>query len=257
MMKIISLKIKNRVGYIIIKKPKANSYDIDFMKLIADTIDEAIQNEKIKVLAVKSGIEKFFCAGADVKVFEQNTIAQNKDMVKHANLVSKKLAESPKITVALLNGHTLGGGLELALACDIRLACDAQYFIGLPEVNLGLMPGNGGTQRLIRLVNQSKALELLVSGASILPDDAFDIGLVNHLYPKEEFEEAATIYLEKLASGPLQAMKAIKESVYKGIELSLEKGLELETQLADALYETEDAKEGLKSFVEKRKPKFI
>ncbi|MBJ7880143.1 enoyl-CoA hydratase/isomerase family protein [Gelidibacter salicanalis] len=255
-MKTISLKIENRVGYILINKPKANSYDIDFMKLMAETIDQAVKNENVKVIAVKSELEKFFCAGADVKAFQQNTTAQNKEMVKNANLVAKKLAESPKITVALLSGHTLGGGLELALACDIRLASDGQYFIGLPEANLGLMPGNGGTQRLIRLVNQSKALELLISGESIMPDDAFDMGLVNQLYPKAEFENSSKIYLEKLALGPLQAMKAIKESVYKGIELSLEKGLELETKLADGLYETEDAKEGLKSFVEKRKPIF-
>lgn len=255
-MNIISLKIENRVGYILINKPKANSYDIDFMKLMAQTIDEAVENEEVKVIAIKSELEKFFCAGADVKVFQQNTIAQNKEMVKYANLVAKKLSESPKITIALLKGHTLGGGLELALACDIRLASAGEYFIGLPEVNLGLMPGNGGTQRLIRLVNQSKALELLISGASILPDEAFDIGLVNQLYPKDEFEDSANLYLEKLASGPLAAMSAIKESVYKGIELPLDKSLELETQLADGLYETEDAKEGLKSFVEKRAPKF-
>ena len=255
-MKNISLEIQNRVGYIIINKPKANSYDIYFMKSLSEIIDEAIGNNEVKIIVIKSELEKFFCAGADVKVFQQNTIAQNKDMVKYANLVSEKLSESPKITIALLKGHTLGGGLELALACDIRLACDAEYFIGLPEVNLGLMPGNGGTQRLIRLVNQSKALELLISGTSILPDEAKDIGLVNQLYPKDEFEDSAKIYLEKLASGPLEAMKAIKASVYKGIELTLDKGLELETQLADALYETEDAKEGLLSFVEKRKPKF-
>lgn len=255
-MEIICLKIENCVGYIIINKPKANSYDIDFMKLMAETIDEAIESEKVKVIAVKSELEKFFCAGADIKVFQQNTTPQNKEMVKHANLVSEKLSKSPKITVALLKGHTLGGGLELALACDIRLACDGEYFIGLPEVNLGLMPGNGGTQRLIRLVNQSKALELLISGESILPDNAFDMGLVNQLYPKDEFENSSKKYLEKLASGPLLAMKAIKESVYKGIELPLYKGLELESQLADGLYETEDAKEGLKSFVERRKPIF-
>lgn len=255
-MKVIRLEIQNRVGYIIINKPKANSYDIDFMKLMADTIDDAIQNEEVKVIAIKSELEKFFCAGADIKVFQQNTTAQNKEMVKHANLVAKKLSRSPKITIALLQGHTLGGGLELALACDIRLARDAEYFIGLPEVNLGLMPGNGGTQRLIRLVNQSKALELLISGEAILPDDAFDIGLVNQLYPKDEFDDSAKKYLENLASGPLLAMQAIKESVYKGIELPLDKGLELETQLADALYETENAKEGLRSFVEKREPIF-
>lgn len=255
-MKQIRLEVENKVGYIIMNKPKANSYDIDFMKLMADTIDEAIKNEKVKVIAIKSKLKKFFCAGADIKVFQKNTTAQNKEMVTYANLVAEKLSKSPKITVAILQGHTLGGGLELAMACDIRLASDHDFYIGLPEVRLGLMPGNGGTQRLIRLVNYSKALELLILGDSIFPDNAFGIGLVNHIYPKDEFEESSKAYLETLASGPSKAIKAIKESVYKGIELPLDKGLELETQLADKLYDTEDSKEGLKSFIERRKANF-
>ncbi len=255
-MKQIRLEIENRVGYIIFNKPKANSYDIDFMKSLSSIIDEAISKTEVKVIAFKSELERFFCAGADVKVFQQNSVEQNIEMVKHANLVTKKLSESPKIIIALLDGHTLGGGLELALACDIRLGSDNNYFIGLPEINLGLIPGNGGTQRLIRAINPSKALELLVTGESILPEQAFELGLLNHLYPKASFKEASKEYIEKLAKGPLLAMAAIKESVYKGLELSLEKSLQLEKSLADKLYDTDDAKEGLKAFVEKRKPKF-
>lgn len=255
-MKTIKLEIKNRVGYIIFNKPKANGYDIDFMQLLALKIDEAILDDEVKIIALKSALPKFFCAGADIKVFEQNTTEDNKKMVANANLVANKLSQSPKITVALLNGHTLGGGLELALACDIRLASDAEFLLGMSEVNLGLMPGNGGTQRLIRLVNPSKALELLTSGEAILPDEAYDIGLINQLYPKNEFKDASEDYLEKLAKGPLQAINAIKQSVYKGIELPLDEALELETKLADSLHDTEDAKEGLKAFVEKRKPNF-
>ena len=255
-MKHIRLEIKNRVGYIIINKPKANSYDIDFMKLLSSTINDAITNSEVKIIAIKSELQKFFCAGADVKVFQQNTVYQNKEMVVQANWVTKQLSQSPKIVVALLNGHTLGGGLELALACDIRIGSDAHFLIGLPEINLGLIPGNGGTQRLLRIVNQSKALELLISGDAILPEQAFEIGLINQIYPQSNFEELSTNYLEKLAQGPLLAMKAIKESVYGGKELSLENGLKLETTLADALYDTDDAKEGLKAFVEKRKAIF-
>lgn len=252
----IRLEIENKVGYIIINKPKANSYDIDFMDLLSSTLEDAILNKEVKIIAIKSELQTFFCAGADVKVFQQNTVAQNKEMVIQANGVTKKICDSPKIVVALLNGHTLGGGLELALACDIRLGSDAHYFLGLPEINLGLIPGNGGTQRLLRIVNHSIALELLISGESLLPEQAFKIGLLNHLYPKEKFEESTKNYLENLAKGPLLAMQAIKEAVYKGKELSLEEGLKLETTLADALYDTKDAKEGLKAFVEKRKAMF-
>tara|TARA_R110002049_G_scaffold5422_3_gene37579 strand:+ start:7714 stop:8484 length:771 start_codon:yes stop_codon:yes gene_type:complete len=255
-MKQIKLEIKNRVGYIILNKPKANGYDIDFMKLLAQKIDEAVSNEKIKIIAIKSNIPKFFCAGADIKTFQKNSIAENKNMVAYANLVAKKLYEIPKITIALINGHTLGGGLELALACDIRLASDGDYKIGMSEINLGLMPGNGGTQRLIRRINLSRALEFLLSGDSITPDQAFDIGLVNQFYPQSEFKVLSTEYLENLSSGPALAMSAIKKAVNKGSELSLEDGLLLETKLAEGLYDTEDAKEGLKAFVEKRKAVF-
>ncbi|MDX6746674.1 enoyl-CoA hydratase-related protein [Polaribacter sp. PL03] len=255
-MKQIRLEIEKKVGYIVINKPKANSYDLDFMTSLSEIIDEANRNNNVKIIAIKSELEKFFCAGADVKVFQQNSVAENKKMVIQANLVAYKISKSPKIVVALLDGHTLGGGLELALACDIRLASDGQYLIGLPEINLGLMPGNGGTQRLIRIVNQSKALEILISGEPIIAKQAFDIGLVNQLYAKENFKEQSKSYLEKLAKGPLLAMIAIKESVHKGIELSLEEGLKLETQLADGLYDTPDAQEGLKAFVEKRKAIF-
>jgi enoyl-CoA hydratase/carnithine racemase len=255
-MAIIDLEIKNRVGYIILNKPKANGYDIEFMKLLAQKIDEATYNDQIKTIAIKSALPKFFCAGADIKVFQKNTVSENKKMVAFANLVSKKLHETPKITVALLNGHTLGGGLELALACDIRLASDANFLIGMSEVNLGLMPGNGGTQRLIRLINLSKALEFLLSGDPISPDEAFKLGLVNHLYPESEFEKLTSTYLEYLASGPSLAMKAIKEAVNQGIQMSLEDGLKLESKLADSLYETDDAAEGLNAFLENRKTNF-
>ncbi|MFD1315179.1 enoyl-CoA hydratase/isomerase family protein [Namhaeicola litoreus] len=256
MNKVISLKQKNRVGYIVMNKPKANSYDIDFMKLMAQTIDKAIEDDKIKVIAIKSKLDKFFCTGADVKVFRQNTMEENKQMVKYANLVAERLFNSPKITVALLNGHTLGGGLELALACDIRLSSDAEYLIGMSEVKLGLMPGNGGTQRLIRRINLSRALEFLLSGDAITSDQAFDIGLVNQFYPEQEFKALATAYLEKLASGPALAMAAIKQAVRLGSEMSLKDGLRLESKLANSLYETEDAKEGFDAFLEKRKPIF-
>lgn len=252
----ITLKVKNRVGYIIINKPKANSYDIQFMKLLTKTIDDAISDEKVKIIALKSDLDRFFCAGADIKIFQKNSTSENMEMVKSANIVANKLSDSPKISVALLNGHTLGGGLELALACDIRLASDANYLIGMSEVKLGLIPCNGGTQRLIRRINLSRALEFLLSGDPITPDQAFDIGLVNQFYPEHEFEVLTTAYLENLASGPALAMSAIKQAVNQGSEMSLENGLKLESKLAESLYETDDAKEGFNAFLEKRTPKF-
>jgi len=252
----ISLEVKNRVGYIIINRPKANCYEINFHKQLIACIDEANENPEVKTIVVKSALEKFFSAGADVKVFEANTVEGNKAMVDHARIAANKLADSRKITIAAINGHAMGGGLELAMACDIRLAGEGNYFLGLPEIKLGLIPGNGGSQRLIRIIGKGKALELLLTGDNIGPAEAHQIGLVNHLFPADEFQQKVTEYAEKLAQGPLKAMEAVKICVNKGIEMTLADGLKLEDEMVNPLYETEDAKEGSRAFVEKRKPNF-
>lgn len=252
----ISLEIKNRVGYIVINRPKANCYEINFHKQLIACMDEANAIPEVKIIVLKSALEKFFSAGADVKVFEANTVEGNKKMVDHARIAANKLADSRKITIAAINGHALGGGLELAMACDIRLAGEGSYFLGLPEIKLGLIPGNGGSQRLIRIIGKTKALELLLTGDHIGPAEAHQIGLANHLYPAAEFIQKVEEYAEKLAQGPLKAMEAVKICVNKGIEMTLAEGLKLEDEMVNPLYETEDAKEGSRAFVEKRKPKF-
>lgn len=256
MEKIISIATIDRVGYITISRPKANCYEINFHKQLIACINEANNDSNIKVIVIKSALEKFFCAGADIKVFEANTTKENKEMVKHAQLAANMLAKSNKLTICAISGHALGGGLELALACDIRIAAEGSYFLGLPEIKLGLIPGNGGSQRLIRTINKSKALELLMTGDNLSPNEAFKIGLVDYLYKREDFELKVSEYAAKFANGPLKAMAAIKICVNQGIEMTLLDGLKLETKLANSLYETPDAKEGQLAFIEKRSPKF-
>ncbi|MDW7692972.1 enoyl-CoA hydratase-related protein [Flammeovirgaceae bacterium SG7u.111] len=253
---VITLSKENRVGYVTINRPKANCYEINFMKQLIDCVAQANADAEVKVIVVDSALDRFFSAGADIKVFEANTEEENKEMVEHARLAANSLAESKKLTIAAINGHALGGGLELAMACDIRLAAEGSYFLGLPEIKLGLIPGNGGTQRLIRLIDKSKALELLVTGDNISPGQAYDYGLINHLYGKEEFKEKVKAYAEKLAEGPVEAMAAIKVCVNRGLEKNLEDGLKLEEEMVAPLYSTDDALEGNKAFVEKRKPVF-
>lgn len=252
----ISLEIKNRVGYILINRPKANCYEINFHKQLIACIDSANANPEVKVIVLKSAIDRFFSAGADVKVFASNTVEENKEMVRHAQMAANKLADSKKITIAAIAGHALGGGLELAMACDLRLASEGKYFLGLPEIKLGLIPGNGGSQRLIRLIDKSKALELLISGDNLGPKEAFDLGLINHLYSADEFEAKSTAYAEKIAQGPMEAIAAVKVCVNRGSEMSLANGLKLESEMVEPLYDTEDAKEGSLAFVEKRNPNF-
>ncbi len=252
----IQLEKNGRVGTIIINRPPANSYEINILTLLANTIEQANNDKDIKVVVIKSASEKFFVAGADIKIFGANDTATNKLMVDAARLVCQRITSSPKIFVVLLSGHALGGGLELAMACDIRLAAEGKYLLGLPEVNLGLMPGNGGAVRLVNLIGASKALELMLTGDPILPQKAYELGLINQLFTKESFEEETNKYIQKLASMPAMAMTAIKQYVYRSTGVSVQEGLDLETELVDPLYDSEDATEGYKAFVEKRTPNF-
>ncbi|WP_111706429.1 enoyl-CoA hydratase/isomerase family protein [Lutibacter citreus] len=246
----------DRLGIITLDKSPANSYDIHFFNEF-ETILNSIENDKdISVVLLKSGIPKFFCAGADIKVFASNTVEQNNQMVAMANKTAKLISSSSKIYVAFLNGHTLGGGLELACACDIRLASNKKFLIGLPEVKLGLMPGNGGIPRLVNAVGHSYAFEMVVSGNPINSEEAFRIGLAHKLYNEETAEEEALAYVKNLSQGPKIAMATVKKTFALGVGKSTQDFLKLETEMVDTLYDTFDAKEGFQSFVEKRTPKF-
>ncbi|MEO1009954.1 MAG: enoyl-CoA hydratase-related protein [Bacteroidota bacterium] len=254
---VIRLEEKKGVGHIILERPKANSYEINFMKQLLACLQEVERRHSIRIVVLRSALEKFFSAGADIKIFQSNTVEQNKLLVRHARQVAAALSKGKKITIAAINGHALGGGLELAMACDIRLGSDASYFLGLPEIKLGLIPGNGGSQRLIRLCNnRTRALELLLTGNTFGYQEALDLGLFSHVYPKDSFAKDIMEYAEQMANGPLEAMTAIKTCVNKGVELSLEEGLALEDHLVAPLYASQDAKEGFQAFLEKREPRF-
>ena len=247
----------DRLGIISIDKSPANSYDVHFFKEF-ETVLTSIENDTdIAVVLLKSAIPKFFCAGADIKVFANNTVEQNNEMIAMANKIAKMMSASSKIVVAFLNGHTLGGGLELALACDIRLASNKKFLIGLSEVKLGLMPGNGGIPRLVNAVGPATAFEIVVSGNPIDAVEAFRIGLVHKLFSEETAEEEALNYATNLSKGPKIAMTTVKQTFAEGIGKSTEDFLKLETEKVATLYDTHDAKEGFLSFVEKREPKFL
>ncbi len=167
-----------------------------------------------------------------------------------------KFAQTPKVVIAALPGHTVGGGLEIALACDLRIMAKDSGKIGLPEVNLGVLPGTGGTQRLPRLIGSSRALDLMITGRLLGPDEALAMGLVNYVYPKETFAADVQTFASGLAHGPSRAISLIKRSVQEGVEMPLSSGLALERELQNRLFVTEDAKEGIASYLEKRKPNF-
>jgi enoyl-CoA hydratase/carnithine racemase len=243
------------VGFITLDHPPANSYDLAFMTEFSGRVDEAL-SDSIRTVVVQSGNSKFFSAGADIKRFLEGDVEEAMEMIRVSQATFRKMASAPQVFIAYIAGHALGGGLEIALACDIRLAAEGPYKLGLPEVTLGLLPGNGGTQRLTRLIGPSRALELLISGRTYSVKEAHEIGLVAHLYDPEEAGTKVREYAEQLAAGAVVAQAAIKRTVYEGGEKTLDEGLALEAELMEALFRTKDANEGLTAFVEKRKAEF-
>ena len=253
---VVSLTVEGKLGYITLDRPPANSYEINFMTQLGEAIDAAEADDNVRVVVLRSASEKFFSAGADIKAFLANSTEDNMSMIRYAHKQLSKMAASNKIFIAAINGHAMGGGLEMALACDLRVAKDSRFYLALPEVTLGILPGNGGTQRLSRLIGANKVLEMMITGDRVTPQEALSLGIINQVFPAESFAEDVQVYAEKLANGASVAIGAIKRCVYDGIEMSLEDGLSLELDLIEPLYDTHDANEGFSAFSEKRQAVF-
>ncbi|MBU2887732.1 enoyl-CoA hydratase/isomerase family protein [Gilvimarinus agarilyticus] len=248
----ITLNKNGRVLELTFNRPPANAYTLEFMQALAQKLDEIDAEQEASVVLLTSASDKFFCAGADIKAFAQNTTEQNHQLVAQARANTAQMEASDKLFIACIGGHVLGGGLELAMACDLRFAAHGGYLWGLPEIKLGLIPGNGGSQRLARLVGMSKALELLATGDTFSTQEAFEFGLVSRLMDTDELLPQAREYAQRVAKGPALALAATKHAVRGGVQMSLEDGLALEKKLCDTLYDTEDAAEGFNAFIEKR-----
>jgi enoyl-CoA hydratase len=254
--KYIRTRIEDHVGYIEIGKPKANTYDLEMMRELSSAIDEMRFDDSARVVVLASTVPGFFSAGADIEMLKASQPDFKAMFCLHCQETLDKVAKTPKVVIAALSGHTVGGGLEIALSCDLRMMAADSGKIGLPEVTLGVLPGTGGTQRLPRLVGTSRALDMMITGKLLSPAEALAIGLVNYVYPKESFARDVHAYASALAHGPVRAVSLIKRSVAEGVEEPLTSGLALERELQNRLFITEDAKEGLAAFVEKRKPSF-
>lgn len=244
------------VGTIALDRPRVNAYDIGLMEALGDCLEMAEGDSSVHVVILRSAIRAVFSVGADIKAWSANDTAGNQRLIHLARANADAMAGSAKVFIAAVSGHALGGGLELALACDLRFGAEGDYRLGLPEVKLGLMPGNGGTQRLLRLVGPGRAFELIATGESVDPTRALAIGLLDRLIPAADLQADTEDFARSLAAGPTQAIAAIKSSLREGADLSLEEGLAVERRLADGLYGTPDATEGFKAYVEKRPPLF-
>ncbi|HEX4107286.1 MAG TPA: enoyl-CoA hydratase-related protein [Solirubrobacteraceae bacterium] len=244
------------VGTLTLDNPPANSYDLAVMREFSAAVDAAIASDARAVI-VRSASEKFFSAGADVKRFLEGDVEANMEMIRTSQAAFRRMGAAEAVFIAHIAGHALGGGLEITLACDLRYASAGSYKLGTPEVNLGLLPGNGGTQRLPRLIGPSRALELLITGRTFSPSEALDMGLLAGLLPVDEAEAKVREVAERLADGPPLALAAIKRCVHEGVQMSLDEGLGLEQELVERLFRSRDGNEGLTAFVEKRRPRFV
>lgn len=251
----ISVTKNNGIATVVMDNPPMNALGDQVRSELLEAFTELKSDNEVVAIIITGAGERAFMAGADIKEFNESGNPHEKEQQVVEENVFDVIANIPKPTIAMINGYALGGGLELALSCDIRIAEDHAK-VGLPEVKLGLLPGGGGTQRLPQIVGPSKAKELMFTGDQLTAEEALQLNVVSQVVPKGEGMEAANKLAARLASHSLQALGRIKRLVNEGNEMPLDEGLSLERKLFAELFETKDAKEGIRAFVEKRKPVF-
>ena len=249
------------VALVSLTNPPANGYSHEMMRDLDEAILRARFDDEVQVIVLAGAGEKFFCAGADISMLDSVTPTFKYYFCLHANETLQRLEHTPKLVLAALGGHCVGGGLEVALACDLRWARRGSGKCGLPEVALGVLPGTGGTQRLARLVGRSVAIDLMASGRTFDYDEAQRLGLVNDLIEADDDGAFLEAVLER-ARGYCTPNRAalsvghIKAAVQGGVDLPLDAGLTLERELQAKLFSSDDAQEGIRAFVEKRAASF-
>ena len=258
---LVLYRAQEGIGLITLNDPPANTYSYEMMRILDSRILEARMDESVQVIMLTGNGEKFFCAGADIQMLADVTPTFKYFFCLHANETLSRLEQTPKLVIAAINGHCVGGGLEVAMAADLRIARKGAGKMGLPEVSLGVLPGTGGTQRLTRIVGKSKAIELMATGDLFDFEKGKELGLINQLYEAETAEQflSQVIDYARQFTAPNKAALAvgrIKRSVQTGAEIPFEYALALERELQQQLFQSEDAKEGLDAYVNKRKPEF-
>ncbi|GMU67265.1 MAG: 3-hydroxybutyryl-CoA dehydratase [Acidobacteriota bacterium] len=258
---LVHYQVREGVAWLTLDDPPANTYTHEMMRQLDEAILKARFDENVHVVVLTGSGEKMFCAGANINMLKQSDPTFKYYFCLHANETLSRLEQTPKLVIAALNGNTVGGGLEIAMAADLRIARRGGAKFGLPEVALGVLPGTGGTQRLLRIVGKSRAIELMVTGRLFGIEEAEKLGLVDVVLESDSaaaFVEQVQDYARQFCP-PGKAARAvgrIKRSVQSGAEIPFESALTLERELQQQLFQGEDAKEGLAAYLEKRAPAF-
>jgi enoyl-CoA hydratase/carnithine racemase len=251
----LTQQVETHVATVTISHPPANVLTFQGLTELEFTMDQLAKDDHIKVIII-TGAGRFFIAGADIRMLAQISSSKTgKEFALTGQRIFNKIEDLTKPVIAAINGICLGGGLELALCCHIRLAAESIQ-LGLPEINLGLIPGFGGTQRLLRMVGRSKATELILTGDSISAQEGKTLGLVSGVYPQEDLMPQAMGLARRIASKGQVAVGSALKAIQRGSELELREGLLVEATLFGKLCESEDKQEGLSAFLEKRLPRF-
>lgn len=258
---LVKYSAQDGIAFLTLNDPPANTYTYEMMQALDSAILKARMDEGVQVIVITGNGEKFFSAGANINMLANVEPTFKYFFCLHANETLSRLEQTPKLVIAAINGHCVGGGLEIAMAADIRVARKGAGKMGLPEVSLGVLPGTGGTQRLVRLIGKPRAIELMATGQLFDFERGLELGLINQIFEAETsdkfiervIEYAGQFTLPNKAAG---AVGRIKRSVQTGAEIPFESALALERELQQQLFQSEDAKEGLDAYVNKRKPVF-
>ena len=254
--KFINFSSENKIAIIAINNPPANALSSKVMEELEESVDAVLNDEEIKVAIITGTGGVIFVAGADIKEIADITDAKTgQALTAKGQSVLNKIENSEKPFIAAINGLALGGGCELAMACHMRVASDMTK-IGQPEINLGIIPGFGGTQRLPRLVGPGKAAEIILTGDMITAKEAYRIGLVDKIVPPDDVLKQAKGLAKRITSKGKLAIAAALKAINQGLKTSLEEGLKIESEMFGKICGTEDKKEGVAAFLEKRQPKF-
>jgi enoyl-CoA hydratase len=255
---LVQYRTDGGIAIVTMDDPPANTYTYEMNRQLDEAILKARMDNDVHVIVLTGAGDKFFSAGANIKMLASVDPTFKYYFCLHANETLLRLEHTPKLVIAALNGHTVGGGLEIAMAADLRIARQDAGKIGLPEINLGVLPGTGGTQRLSRLVGKSKAIELIVTGNTFSFEEAKEMGIINDIFERENFMQNVLEYARQFCP-PNKASKAvgnIKRSIQTGWEIPMESALAVERELQALLFNSQDAKEGLAAYVEKRPAEF-